>query len=70
MTDKLTWSLNTTSLAKKAQQHLHFLHRIRRVSLPPPILITFYRRPIESLLTNCVSVWFARPRTGSLSREW
>ena len=58
ITDNLTWSNNTTALVKKAQQRLHFLRRMRRVSLPPPILTTFYRGAIESLLTSCISVWF------------
>ena len=34
-----------------------FLRRMRRASLPPPILTTFYRGTIESLLTSCISVW-------------
>ena len=57
ITDNLSWSLHTSSLAKKAQQRLHFLRRMRRASLPPPILTTFYRGTIESLLTSCISVW-------------
>ncbi|XP_053702104.1 uncharacterized protein LOC128747907 [Synchiropus splendidus] len=44
ITDDLSWSLHTSSLAKKAQQRLHFL-------------TTFYRGTIESLLTSCISVW-------------
>lgn len=55
--DNLSWSLHTSSLAKKAQQRLHFLRRMRRASFPPPILTTFYRGTIESLLTSCISVW-------------
>lgn len=34
----ITWALTTTSLAKKAQQHLHFL---------PPILTLFYKQTTE-----------------------
>ncbi len=45
------------SLSKKAQQRLHFLHRLR-ASLPPPILTTFYRGTIESVLTSCITVWY------------
>ncbi|KAK0155262.1 putative RNA-directed DNA polymerase from transposon BS [Merluccius polli] len=58
ITDTLTWSLHTSALVKRAQQHLHFLRRIRRANLPPPILTTFYRGTIESILTSCISVWF------------
>ncbi|KAF7662782.1 hypothetical protein LDENG_00226130 [Lucifuga dentata] len=57
ITDNLTWSLNTAALVKRAQQRLHFLRRMRRVRLPPPILTTFYRGTIESILTSCISVW-------------
>ncbi|KAF7643942.1 hypothetical protein LDENG_00230570, partial [Lucifuga dentata] len=57
ITDTLTWTKNTGSLVKKAQQRLHFLRRMRRSHLPPPILTTFYRSTIESIMTNCISVW-------------
>ncbi len=58
--EDLTWTTNTTSLSKKAQQRLHFLRRLKRASLPPPILTTFYResRTIESVLTSCITVWY------------
>ncbi len=46
------------ALSKKSQQHLHFLHRLKRASLPPPILTTFYRGTIESVLTSCITVWY------------
>ncbi len=29
-----------------------------RASLPPPILTTFYRGTIESVLTSCITVWY------------
>ncbi len=58
ITEDLTWSTNTMSLSKKAQQHLHFLRRLKRASLPPPILTTFYRGTIESVLTSCITVWY------------
>ena len=57
ITDSLTWSLNTSSLVKRAQKRLFFLRRMRRAQLPAPILTTFYRGTIESILTNCISVW-------------
>ncbi len=58
ITEDLTWSTNTMSLSKKAQQRLHFLRRLKRASLPPPILTTFYRGTIESVLTSCITVWY------------
>ncbi|KAK3530753.1 hypothetical protein QTP70_000807 [Hemibagrus guttatus] len=30
----------------------------RRADLPPPILTTFYRGTIESILSSCITVWF------------
>lgn len=56
---------NTTSLSKKAQQLLHFLCQLKSVSLPPPILTTFYRCTIDSVLTSCITVWYgtAVPQT-------
>ncbi len=58
VTEDLTWTTNTMSLSKKAQQRLHFLRRLKRASLPPPILTTFYRGTIESVLTSCITVWY------------
>ncbi len=50
--------VHTKSISKKAQQRLHFLRRLKRASLPPPILTTFYRGTIESVLTSCITVWY------------
>ncbi len=58
ITEDLTWTTNTMSVSKKAQQRLHFLRRLKRASLPPPILTTFYRGTIESMLTSCITVWY------------
>ncbi|KAL0150016.1 hypothetical protein M9458_054675, partial [Cirrhinus mrigala] len=58
ITEDLTWTTNITSLNKKGQQRLHFLRRLKRASLPPPILTTFYRGTIESVLTSCITVWY------------
>ncbi len=58
ITEDLTWTTNTMSLSKKAQQRLHFLRLLKRTSLPPPILTTFYRGTIESVLTSCITVWY------------
>ncbi|KAI4872581.1 hypothetical protein NFI96_010017 [Prochilodus magdalenae] len=51
--ENLTWSLNTSSIAKKAQQRLYFLWR-----LPPPVLTMFYRGTAESFLSRCIIAWF------------
>ncbi|KAI5100825.1 immunoglobulin kappa variable 6-21 [Silurus meridionalis] len=58
LADNLTWSLNTSSITKKAQQRLYFLKRLRKTHLPPPILSMFYRGTIESILSSCITAWF------------
>ncbi|KAL0154386.1 hypothetical protein M9458_050352 [Cirrhinus mrigala] len=58
ITEDLTWTTNVTSLNKKTQQRLHFFRRLKRASLPPSILTTFYRGTIESVLTSCITVWY------------
>ena len=57
ITDTLTWSTHTEALVKRAQQRMHFLRRMKRAHLLPPILTTVYRGTIESMLTSCISVW-------------
>ncbi|KAK3533991.1 hypothetical protein QTP86_000500 [Hemibagrus guttatus] len=58
LVENLTWSLNTTSISKKAQQCLYFLRRLRKAHLPPPILTMFYRGTIKSVLSSCITAWF------------
>ncbi|KAK3569847.1 hypothetical protein QTP86_006059 [Hemibagrus guttatus] len=36
LVENLTWSLNSSSITKKAQQRLYFLRRLRKARLPPP----------------------------------
>ncbi|KAI4904477.1 hypothetical protein NFI96_008392 [Prochilodus magdalenae] len=52
LAEDLTWSLNTSTIAKKAQQCLYFLRRLRKAHLPSPILTTFHRGTIESILSS------------------
>ncbi len=58
ITEDLSWTNNTASLAKKAQQRLYFLRKLRRARAPTPIMCTFYRGTIESILTSCITVWY------------
>ncbi len=34
------------------------IYELTRKDLPPPILTTFYRGTIESVLTSCITVWY------------
>lgn len=55
--EDFSWTKNTASLVKKAQQHLYYLCNLKRANAPVPILVCFYRGTIESILINCVTVW-------------
>ncbi|KAK3538855.1 hypothetical protein QTP86_018097, partial [Hemibagrus guttatus] len=58
LAENFTWSLNTTSISKKAQQDLYFLRSLKKAHLPSPILTMFYRGTIESVLSSCITAWF------------
>ena len=58
ITENLSWSLNSSSLVKKAHQRLHFLRTLKKAKLCRRILSDFYRCTTESMLTNCLSVWY------------
>ncbi len=59
ITEDLSWTNNTAALAKKAQQRLYFLRKLRRARAPSvPIMCTFYRDTTESILTSCITVWY------------
>ncbi|KAG5271385.1 hypothetical protein AALO_G00179100 [Alosa alosa] len=57
ISEDLSWTTNTASLAKRAQRRLYFLRKLRRASAPPAIMTTFYRGTIESILSSCIAVW-------------
>ncbi len=56
ITEDLSWTNNTAALAKKAQQRLYFLRKLRRARAS--FMCTFYRGTIESILTSCITVWY------------
>src|SRR4029434_8460405 len=57
ISEELSWAINSASLAKKAQRRLYFLRKLKRVKAPIPILNTFDRGTIESILSSCITVW-------------
>ncbi|KAG5276640.1 hypothetical protein AALO_G00107970, partial [Alosa alosa] len=57
ISEDLSWTTNTASLAKKVPRRLYFLRKLRRASAPPAIVTTFYRGTIESILSSCITVW-------------
>ncbi|KAK1798560.1 hypothetical protein P4O66_006851, partial [Electrophorus voltai] len=54
----LSWSRHTNSLAKKACQRLYHLRRLRDFRLPSKVLRNFYTCTIGSILTGNITVWF------------
>ena len=58
ISNKLTWTSNTSNLVKKAQQRLFFLRKLRQARLPQKLLVNFYRSTIESTVTSCITVWY------------
>ncbi len=58
ISEDLTWTTNTSSLVKKAHQCLFFLRTLKKNHLSSAILLNFYRCAIESILINCIPVWY------------
>ena len=48
---------STASIIKKAHQRLYFLRRLKRASLSPAVLTSFYQCVVESMLTSSITVW-------------
>ena len=53
-----SWTHNIRVLVK-AQQRLHFLRALRKNNLDTKLLLAFYHSSVESVLTYCLSVWYA-----------
>ncbi|XP_059807146.1 uncharacterized protein LOC132381625 isoform X4 [Hypanus sabinus] len=49
ISEDLTWSTNTTTIVKKAQQRLFFLRTLKTAGLPEQMLVTFNRCTLESI---------------------
>lgn len=58
LSNDLKWKSNTSVIAKKARQRLFFLRKLRDFTHNTKILLNFYHCVIESVLTNCITVWF------------
>ncbi|KAK1798135.1 hypothetical protein P4O66_000630 [Electrophorus voltai] len=63
LAENLTWTLNTSSITQRAQQRLYFLRKLMEAHLPSPILSTFYRGTVESILSSCIITWFGNCTT-------
>ncbi len=58
LSEDLTWTTHIQTLVKKARQRLYHLRQLRKFRVSPAILKTFYSGAIESVLTQCISVWY------------
>ncbi len=58
ISEDLTWTTHIQTQVKKARQWLYHLRQLRKFRVSPAILKTFYSGAIESVLTQCISVWY------------
>ncbi len=58
ISEDLTWTTHIQTQIKKARQRLYHLRQLRKFRVSPAILKTFYSGAIESVLTQCISVWY------------
>ncbi len=56
--EDLTSTTYIQTQVKKARQRLYHLRQLRKFRVSPAILKTFYSGIIESVLTQCISVWY------------
>ncbi len=59
ISEDLTWTAHIQTQVKKARQRLYHLRQLRKCRVSPAILKTFYSGAIESVLTQCISVWYS-----------
>jgi len=57
--EDLTWTTHIQTQVKKDRQRLYHLRQLRKFRVSPAILKTFYSGAIESVLTQCISVWYS-----------
>uniref|UniRef100_A0A8C2BQZ6 Reverse transcriptase domain-containing protein n=1 Tax=Cyprinus carpio TaxID=7962 RepID=A0A8C2BQZ6_CYPCA len=58
ISEDLTWTTHIQTQVNKARQRLYHLRQLRKFRVSPAILKTFYSGAIESVLTQCISVWY------------
>ncbi len=58
ISEDLTWTTHIQTQVKKARQRLYHLQQLKKFRISPAILKTFYSGAIESVLTQCISVWY------------
>ncbi len=56
--EDLTWTAHLQTQVNKTRQRLYHLRQLRKFRVSPAIQKTFYSGAIESVLTQCISVWY------------
>ncbi len=59
ISEDLAWTTHIQTQVKKARQRLYHLRQMRKFRVSPAILKTFYSGAIESVLSQCISVWYS-----------
>ncbi len=59
ISENLTWTTHIQTQVKKARQRLYHLRQLRKFRVSPAILNILYSGAIESVLTQCISVWYS-----------
>ena len=62
ISEDLSWSHNTQHNARKSQQRLYFLRKLRKFGLSTKLLSNFYRCAVESILTSSITGWCGAAR--------
>ncbi len=58
ISEDLTWTAHIQTQVKKAGQRLYHLRQLKKFRVSPSILKTFYSGAIESVLPQCISLWY------------
>lgn len=58
ITKTLSWDCTIVDNLKRAQQRIYFLRRLKSFGVSKPILISFYRATIESILSKSITIWY------------
>ncbi len=58
ISDDLTWTTRIQTRVKKARERLYHLRQLRKFRVSLAILKYLYSGAIESVLTQCISVWY------------
>ena len=56
--DKLKRTAHVSRVAKKANQRLYFVRKLKKVGVDKKVLSLFYKSIVESVISYCMSSWY------------